>query len=226
MRLLIYGMPGSPLKEIGEWISSYLDLDLYEIKLKDCEEKDYYNIPSLEFDTGDMTPGSESQHLRRDPSSSPEELGGYKILIPNVKLYLNSEELEFLNCIDNGIVCTELPDPCLSRWADKIIELRVEPKKLRDWFNKRSFCPSCKTVFHEEEKPSKYSGVCDRCGTYLIKKEFDTPSYIVKQFENWDKIFWKLKELCKKKHYFWINISLKKDMDAILFSIKNFIDKK
>jgi adenylate kinase len=42
----------------------------------------------------------------------------------------------------------------------------------------RRTCPSCKTVFHQETRPPRKRGLCDRCGATLHQREDDRPEAI------------------------------------------------
>ena len=68
IRLLAYAMPGCPIYEISEAVSDFHDVDLFTLE-RHGEDQGYWSdkIPSFHLDTGDMTSGSASEHMARDP---------------------------------------------------------------------------------------------------------------------------------------------------------------
>jgi len=49
--------------------------------------------------------------------------------------------------------------------------------------SKRRFCPSCEAIYHEITNPPLKEGICNQCGTKLIKRRDDTPAAIRKRLE-------------------------------------------
>ena len=71
LRLLIYGVAGSPTVEIAEQLSDFHDIGFMYIENTPISDGSYFSddIPEVNFDTGDYTSGSENQQYFRDPSS-------------------------------------------------------------------------------------------------------------------------------------------------------------
>jgi len=209
LRLLIYGVPGTPIFEVGERLAEFHKIDYFTIEKVPENHDSYFDdkIPEVSFDTGDFTNGSDSQHMVRDPKSLvlDEELESAEAGIPDAGPYedcLNTQERFLVESIDQGIVTTEIPDRSLISWATHVVFLKSDERKVIRWFAKRVKCPSCKTVYHIEDKPSKIKGKCDRCGTVLEREEADDPKLIFDQFKAWKSSFWKFEETAKEEGHF------------------------
>ena len=65
-KVLIFGVPGTPIHEMGKAISEYYDIDLFAIER---EYDDYWEdkYRTVYLDMGDGKDGSESQRERREP---------------------------------------------------------------------------------------------------------------------------------------------------------------
>jgi len=197
IRLLLYGLPGTPVFEVGQRISEFHDLEFYTIEKEPFEGENYFantTIPEITLDTGDMSSGSAQQQFVRDPASMEKD----KILdepcgVAIDSVSLSSSEIEIINGIDQGVICTEIPDTRLVDWSTHVIFFNASEKRAISWFSMRQKCISCGTVHHLEDKPSRYLNVCDRCGTDLITREEDSPASIRAQFMNWRQAFWRMK---------------------------------
>jgi Zn-finger nucleic acid-binding protein len=213
LRLLIYGVPGSPIFEVGGRLSEFHRLDYYTIE-RVPEGKDSYfddKIPEVLFDTGDFMSGSESQHMVRDPQSLriDKEIGDAEVGISNagpIEDFLSQQEQFIVDSINQGVIVTDIPDLGLVDWATHVVFLYTDEKFLINWFAKRLTCPSCKTMFHLEEKPPVTIGKCDRCGTTLERKEGDEPVLIHEQFKAWKSSFWKFDDRAREKEFRMINV--------------------
>jgi len=203
LRLLIYGVPGSPVFELAEWASSFHNLPFYTIEHYPEEIDSYFDdkIPAVVLDTGDFSSGSESQSMARDPYSMeldrvldvPLDIGAddYKPI--------DDEDLAEVFQVKQGILVTEIPDLSLIRWSSHILFLNSDEENVVDWFNKRRKCRSCGNVHHLDEKPSRDPEICDRCGTDLIQLAEDYPDNVRQQFMNWRNEFWAFQKTSKKE---------------------------
>jgi len=197
LRLLMYGVPGTPVFEICERLSDFHDLPFITIEKDTSGLNSYFSdkIPSVRLDTGDLTDGSSSSSFSRDINSF--EKNRYLDIPLNVSidyLSLDDSELSELSNLLEGIVATEIPDSRLSNWATHVVFLNCNESSAVSWYSKRLKCPSCGNVHHLEDKPSLVSGICDRCGTDLIRQSTDEPSNIKRQYLNWRNSFWRLKK--------------------------------
>lgn len=213
LRLLIYGNPGTKIFELGGRLSEFHRLDYYTIERVPENHDSYFDdkIETVLFDTGDFMSGSESQHMVRDPKSSriEKEIGEAKAGIPDAGSFddfLNQQEQFIVDSINQGIIVTDIPDLGLVDWATHVVFLYTDEKFLLDWFAKRLVCPSCRTIFHLEEKPPVVRGKCDRCGTVLSRKEEDDPLLIHEQFKAWKSAFWKFDDRARDREFKMINV--------------------
>lgn len=231
LKLLIYGVPGTPVFEIGERLSEFHELNYYTIEKVPESHDSYFDdkIPEVSFDTGDFMNGSESQHMVRDPGSLrlDKELSDADASIPDAGEYEDCLIIEELACIfdiKQGVVSTEIPDRKLVEWATHVLFLQADEKKVVSWFNKRRFCPVCETVYHLEEKVPIVLHRCDRCGTDLIQQEKDQPQEIRDQFKAWRNAFWKFEETAKQQGKFKIvNIDKCRDFSDVISRVNLWV---
>ncbi len=222
MKILIIGCPGSPIFEVADRISGFRDYDLYTIESKESLLTDIYfadKIPQIDLDTGDFTSGSESQRYVRDPSSRIREKLMDLERVPDGNDGLTNDELMELIQIQDGVIASELADPRLVEWCNLLFILESDVKIAQKWFILRRKCKTCGSVFHLEDKQPKEPGICDRCGTDLIRKPEDEPEYVRQQYMTWKHIFWKFEETakqCKGVTLKRINIDNMKTMDEIV----------
>ena len=208
LRLLLWGVPGTPVFELGERISSFYQIDYFTIENVPEEHDSYFDdkIPEVPFDTGDFMTGSESQHMVRDPGTLRQdlELSEEGPVVPDSDFNdkLNEEEIDYIYEMNQGVVATQIPDRELINWATHVIYLEGEEKKICNWFSKRRMCPSCNAVYHLEDKVPLVLHRCDRCGTDLIQKDEDQFSVIKKEFKVWRNSFWGFEETSKAQNKF------------------------
>jgi len=224
LRLLIYGVAGSPTVELAESISDFYDLGFIYIENTPAEDSDYFSdtIPEVTFDTGDYSSGSAHQQYFRDPASVDydKQMDRITSVINTEKDCLSSEDLSIIFRMKQGVIVSEIPDLNLIRWATHIIYLYAKEDSAVDWFSKRLKCPSCGNVHHLDDKPPVEFGICDRCGTDLIKLESDQPKFVRKQYENWENYFWKFREHAKDAgNYKVYNVDKFDTFDALLRDI-------
>ena len=198
IRLLIWGSPGTPIFEVGERISGFHGLDFFTIEREPEDVDSYFDdkIPERTLDTGDMTSGSESQRMVRNPKTMDIEKHIDKV-DPDVAYEvdpLSREEKYELFKVRQGVIVTEIPGPFLLRWANRVVFLESDADNAIKWFRKRRKCMTCGSVFHLEEKPPLVPGICDRCGTDLKRKPEDSPRAVRDQYRNWRNDFWRFKE--------------------------------
>jgi len=205
LRLLIISVPGGPMFECGERISSFHRLPFFTFELIPHEADTYFTdkIPEITMDTGDMTSGSGQQQYVRDPRllEKDKQLDSAKA-IPQINDYrsITDKEYSILSETKQWICVSQIPDERLADLATAVVFLNTSDNKAIEWFSKRRKCPSCGNVHHLEDKPPKNAGICDRCGTDLIIKPEDNPSMIKKQFTQWRNSFWRLQTQAKHKN--------------------------
>jgi len=231
IRLLVFGLPGTPCFEVSERFTDFHELPFYTVERIPETQESYFDdkIPEINFDTGDQSSGSAQSRMVRDPGAARKD----KLLDEDCDvgidyMSLTTEELAEINAEDQGVVCTEIPDTRLVDWATHVIFFNASEKHAIQWFSERRKCPSCKTVFHLVDKPPRFPNVCDRCGTDLIHREEDTQDSVKRQFMAWRHAFWRLKltsENQDKLHTYSVDKfdSLKQLIDKVNRDYKGFI---
>ena len=202
LRLLIAGLPGTPVFELGERLSEFHDLPYLVIEREPSDCDSYFDdkIPEVTLDTGDLSSGSESQTMVRDPNAMEKDKKlDEDLCIETGFKGLDSDDIFEVQKIKQGIISTEIPDRRLVLWATDCIFLDADEKNAIDWFSGRRKCISCGNVHHLEDKPSRDPEICDRCGTFLIRLDKDDPNVVRKQFKNWRNDFWRFIETAKKE---------------------------
>lgn len=222
LRLLIYGVPGTPVFELGERLSKFHELDYFTIEHFPDERETYFDdkIPEVAFDTGDFSSGSDSQHMVRDPGSLRREINLEEAdpSVPDSEMTdeLGRDEISCVQDMQQGVVATQIPDRELVEWATHVIFLEGDEKKIISWFSKRRLCPTCNAVYHLEEKVPLVEHRCDRCGTDLAIKDEDAPENIKEEFKAWRNSFWAFEEMSKEqKKYKRVNIEKIKDFSDL-----------
>lgn len=211
-KVLIFGVPGTPIFELASELSDYYDVDMYELQR---EYDDYWRdkIPALPFDTGDSLKGSESQHEHRDPASDRKRKAIDRFInMPNVQPDpLSYEDKIKIYGIPHGIIATEVAEPVLIQWVKNgkgvVFFLDMNEKKAVDWLKERRKCLSCGNTHHNKDAPPKHWGICDRCGTDLELIVSDQPRNVRHQYNVWRQDFTEFKKQLGKMDF------IKKDME-------------
>jgi len=232
LRLLIYGVPGTPVFELGERIAQFYETDYFTIENVPEERDSYFDdkIPEVSFDTGDFSTGSDSQHMVRDPSSLrlEQELGDADPIVPDSDFEdkLENEEIDCIYGMNQGVVATQIPDRDLINWSTHVVYLEGDEKRICDWFDKRRFCPVCESVYHLEDKVPLVLHRCDRCGTDLIQKDDDHAGTIKEEFKVWRNSFWGFEETAKnQKKFKRINVEKIRDFDDLSSRVNLWVRK-
>lgn len=64
---------------------------------------------------------------------------------------------------------------------DAVLNISVEDEAIIARMAGRRVCPSCGEPYHTESKKPKAEGICDRCGTALIRRADDEPETVGKR---------------------------------------------
>ena len=228
IRLLCVGIPGTPIFELGERVSSFHDLNFMTIERFPSENDTYFDdkIPTQHLDTGDYISGSESQHEERDPLSSYKENEISDLEVPYLDNKLSDEEMSSVFDEEEGLVSSEIPDKRLVEWATHVCVLNADTNQAIVWFSGRRKCKSCGAVFHQEDRPPRVNGICDRCGTDLEKIEEDNPENVRELYAQWRKNFNRIKEACAEKaNYLQIRVDQCEDFEDICVKVDRWLRK-
>lgn len=202
-RVVIFGVPGTPIFELGEDISNYYDIDMFELA-RDYDEYFKEKIPNVDIDLGDRNSGSASQRTMRDPLSVSKRRAIDRFLnIPNNQPDpLSWEDKVKIYGISNGIMVTEIAEPVLLQWIQKgkgqAFFIDCEEETAVKWLKDRKKCMTCGSMFHKHDNPEKFEGICNRCGTDLIYREQDRPETVRHQFNIWRQDFTDFKKQMKE----------------------------
>jgi hypothetical protein len=220
-KVLIFGVPGTPIFELGNSISEYYNIDLFEINRSLGSNYFVDKIPSIHFDTGDRGIGSASQHTIRDPEIEQRYRAIDRFLnIPN----LQTEPLSFgdkmnIYSIPNGIIVSEIAEPVLLHWIKNgngvIFYLDIDEEKAVKWLKDRRKCMVCGAAYHLIDKRQRQGNICDRCGTDLIMRSEDEPANVRHQFNIWRNDFSVFKKQMEGMDFIKIDIDSKKNFNFI-----------
>ena len=224
LRILLTGLPGTPVFEIGERLSSFHNLDFITVE-RDPEGSETYfedKIDATYLDVGDMTSGSDSEHMARDVRGREKERKMDSVHVPVIHL-MDEDEIADVTQEEEGVCSTELPDERLVPWATHIILLDADTSEAVKWFSGRRKCYSCGAVYHVEDRPSKVSGICDRCGADLRKKPSDSPSVVREAYKSWRRMFSKIEEHSSDVNFFRVRVDKARDFEHILITVDRWV---
>ena len=228
IRAVIFGLPNTPIFELGERLSSFYDYDYITIEQDPSDGLDSYfedKIPAQYLDTGDFISGSQSQGMDRDPLSLRKEHNLDELTIPDNE-ELSAEEIDSIYIETNGFISSEIPDRRLVGWATHVIVLNADTNLAIEWFASRRKCYSCGAVYHLEDRPSRVLGICDRCGSDLRKKPEDLPDVVRERYARWRKSFNKIREDCKEhSNFLQLRIDQLKDFEDIVVQADRWFRK-
>lgn len=75
----------------------------------------------------------------------------------------------------------------IGRSIDIVIALDVEFDALAKRITGRRICPNCKEIYHIDSKPTKVSGICDKCGTAVVQRSDDTVEQLKIRMDEYEK---------------------------------------
>jgi len=70
---------------------------------------------------------------------------------------------------------------------DRVFYLEIAPQTTIKRLSSRRVCPKCKSVYNLVTDPPKRKGVCDKCGSRLIRRKDDEPEVIRKRLKEYRK---------------------------------------
>jgi len=112
------------------------------------------------------------------------EIGPEKLIADTILSYIERKGFENVYILD-GFPRTMLQAEALedSFPPEFVLYLQIPDEVVIGRLSKRLFCPSCETIYHEENNPPRETGTCDRCGGVLVKRPDDHPDAIGKRLE-------------------------------------------
>ncbi|MHA2101645.1 MAG: hypothetical protein ACW99A_23575 [Candidatus Kariarchaeaceae archaeon] len=212
LKVLVFGVPGTPIQELGQAISDYYDIDLFELS-REYEDEWTDKIPAKLLDTGDKLHGSESNRPGRDPGSDSKRRAIDRFLnIPNQQPDpISYEDKIKLYGIPDGVMVTEVAEPTLIHWINKgngvVFFLDVDEEMAVTWLKGRRKCLTCDNTHHKQDIVPKFDGICDRCGSDLIHRPEDQPANVRHQYNVWRQDFTEFKNTLKKSDFIKIDMT-------------------
>ncbi len=151
-----------------------------------------YNIPHIS--TGDLLRNIQDEKLLN-------ELKSGKFVSDELITNLLKERLSKSDC-EKGYVLDGYPRNLkqaemyekllkeLNKDMGKIIFIGIDEEEAIKRMLGRIACPKCGAVFNDLIKTisPKQEGICDNCGSKLIRREDDTKETFIKRFENYEKV--------------------------------------
>lgn len=193
-RVVLFGVPGTPIFELGEDLANYYDIDFFELA-RDYDEYWSEKIPSVNVDMGDRDSGSASQRTYRDPLTIEKRRAIDRFLnIPNNQPDpLPWEDKVKIYGIQNAVIVTEIPESVLLQWIEKgkgqAFFIDCDEEQAVNWLKDRKKCMTCGSMFHKHDNPEKFEGICNRCGADLVFRDQDRPATVRHQYNIWRQDF-------------------------------------
>jgi adenylate kinase len=109
-------------------------------------------------------------------------------VIELVKEKLNSEECKN-GVIFDGFPRTDEQAKVLDTLADitAAVALTVSDDEIAERMIHRRTCPNCQSTYHLKSMPPVKKGVCDKCGTGLVRRLDDNPKTVRKRLQVYHK---------------------------------------
>jgi adenylate kinase len=70
---------------------------------------------------------------------------------------------------------------------DKVIYFKINPQILVERLTGRRTCTQCSEIYHIKTKPSKASGICDKCGGQVVQRPDDKEDVIIERLAQFEK---------------------------------------
>ena len=105
---------------------------------------------------------------------------------------LGKPELEkgfLLDGFPRTVAQAEALDAMIARRGKKIdhvIALEVAKEILEERLGGRETCPKCGATYHPKTQPSKFRGICDRCGSELVCRPDDAPERVTQRLVEYE----------------------------------------
>jgi adenylate kinase len=93
-------------------------------------------------------------------------------------------------------------EECLKRIEveiEAVLSYEMPLEKIVARLSGRRTCPTCKAVYHVDNRPPKMTGICDNCGTALYQREDDRPESVRVRMDAYEKSTAPLTEFYRRK---------------------------
>lgn len=110
------------------------------------------------------------------------------------------------------------------------VNLSLSDNDIIERITKRRTCPNpeCREIYNTEFKPSKISGICDKCGTKLIQREDDNEETLKNRLKTYHEISEGLINFYKNKDILYtvkVNIHSENTSQDIAEEIEEYLEK-
>jgi adenylate kinase len=89
----------------------------------------------------------------------------------------------------------------------------------------RLVCPKCGAIYHIRWRPPKTPGICDVCGTPLIRRKDDEPEVVRERYRIYKETFAPIIEYYRRKGLL-VEIDSSRDADAVIADIERVLKEK
>lgn len=106
---------------------------------------------------------------------------------------------------------------------DKVINLEISDDVLTKRVTGRRVCPNCNEIYHIDSKPSKVSGICDKCGSNLFQRPDDTEESLRNRLNNYHKLTEVIIEYYSNKNLV-ANVNADNTRENVYADVKKFLE--
>lgn len=189
-KLLLLGEPSQKREEIGQKISKFFDIPIYDLN-HFCKSKK--NIIDEDL----------INELRYKLSLFGENKDSF--ILNNI--FINDELYECLGDLDLSVF------------------LKLDLNKIIEFNQDRRWCPTCFKIYHLKKDPPLKEGLCNRCGSKIIIRDFDKPEIITRIYNLYDTSYFNLKNFYKGKEKL-LEINYDTEIDDVVSEIIKKINQK
>lgn len=164
-----------------------------------------------------------------------------KLVPDDLAIKLVEKRLQEMDC-KNGVILDGFPrtvkqaqelDKFFKQKGCKIdiaVELRLSDQDIIDRIVKRRVCSNldCREIYNTEFKKPKQEGICDKCGSKLIKREDDTIETVEQRLKTYYETSAKLIDFYKEQDLLYavkLNIHSGKTSEDVAKEVKEYLQK-
>ncbi len=164
-----------------------------------------------------------------------------KLVPDDLAIKLVKKRLQEIDC-KNGVILDGFPrtvkqaeelDKFFNQKGCKIdiaVELRLSDQDIIDRIVKRRVCSNvdCREIYNTEFKKPKQEGICDKCGSKLIKREDDTIETVEQRLKTYYETSAKLINYYKEQDLLYavkLNIHSGKTSEDVAKEVKEYLNK-
>lgn len=164
-----------------------------------------------------------------------------KLVPDDLAIKLVKKRLQEIDC-KNGVILDGFPrtvkqaeelDKFFNQKGCKIdiaVELRLSDQDIIDRIVKRMVCSNvdCREIYNTEFKKPKQEGICDKCGSKLIKREDDTIETVEQRLKTYYETSAKLINYYKEQDLLYavkLNIHSGKTSEDVAKEVKEYLNK-